>query len=541
MRLDKRRLFSFTLKVICITFIIFGFNRTTCIFSTSYYDVLISYNSLYGFQLASCTTNKKDSNSPLIKSEGPPYPRLAMWWPDSGDPDLDLLVRYDYIGWGDWENEATLEVLKQLNPEQLHFMSVNLTEVGWDDWDNNPLLYEVPDVWFLTMVGTVLAEDIDETQITIPVNETRNVNQYPLFEPWDTVVCGSESMSVIAVNHSASTITVERGFVRPAAAHSAGERIAAHISFWPRTWVMNMSTLCPEYDAGNGPERWTDWAIRNDMSDDTMDGLMIDRLEQTQSWLLNRHARTIDPDCTNTLIEDGYEEFDDAWEEGILAMLLELRTILEGKPIIANSGGAFRDQMNGSIYESCPGNWSDSIPETYDDWEESVLGDEGYIIVSKSGYVPNFSLVETYELEEYYDENPMDDPSFVPNYQRMRWGITTALLGDGYFSYEIGINGHGSLGLMWFDEYDNAGEGQGYLGYPTSDVITVHDYGNDGKVFRRNFDNGIVICNPSERVATVALGGEYRLISGAQEPGVNTGEWVDTVVIAPKDGRILVN
>jgi hypothetical protein len=72
-------------------------------------------------------------------------------------------------------------------------------------------------------------------------------------------------------------------------------------------------------------------------------------------------------------------------------------------------------------------------------------------------------------------------------------------------------------------------------------VITVHDYGNDGKVFRRNFDNGIVICNPSERVATVTLGDEYRLISGAQEPVVNTGDWVDTVVIAPKDGRILVN
>ena len=170
-----------------------------------------------------------------------------------------------------------------------------------------------------------------------------------------------------------------------------------------------------------------------------------------------------------------------------------------------------------------------------------MLGEEGYINVSKNGFVPNFSLVETYEFEGNPGGNPMDDPSFIPDYQRMRWGITTALLGDGYFSYEISTYGHGSLGLMWFDEYDNAGQGRGYLGYPTSEVITVHDYGNDGKVFRRNFDNGIVICNPSERATTVALGGEYRLISGVQESGVNTGEWVDTVVIAPKDGRILVN
>jgi len=42
----------------------------------------------------------------------------------------------------------------------------------------------------------------------------------------------------------------------------------------------------------------------------------------------------------------------------------------------------------------------------------------------------------------------------------------TALLGDGFFSYEINTNGHGSLCLMWFDEYDNAGWERGYLGQP---------------------------------------------------------------------------
>ena len=362
-----------------------------------------------------------------------------------------------------------------------------------------------------------------------------------MFESGDTVVCGFESMRVIGVDHGGSTVTVERGCSRHESEHSAGERIAPHISFWSGTWVMNMSTLCPEYDAGSGPERWTDWAIRNDLGEDTMDGLILDRLEQTQSWLVGGHARSIDPDCTNRVVADGYEAFDAAWKDGIQAMLAELRAVTDGKPIIANSIGAFPELLNGSIYESCPGNWSDSVAETFDDWEEDVLGEEGYINVSKNGFVPNFSLVETYEFEGNPGGNPMDDPSFVPDYQRMRWGITTALLGDGYFSYEISTYGHGSLGLMWFDEYDNAGQGKGYLGYPTSDVITVHDYGNDGKVFRRNFDNGIVICNPSERVATVALGDEYRLISGAQEPVVNTGAWVDTVVIAPKDGRILVN
>ena len=54
----------------------------------------------------------------------------------------------------------------------------------------------------------------------------------------------------------------------------------------------------------------------------------------------------------------------------------------------------------------------------------------------------------------------------TPDYRKMRFGLTTALLNDGFFSYEINTNGHGSLCLMWFDEYDNAGAGRGYLGQP---------------------------------------------------------------------------
>ena len=48
----------------------------------------------------------------------------------------------------------------------------------------------------------------------------------------------------------------------------------------------------------------------------------------------------------------------------------------------------------------------------------------------------------------------------------MRFGLCTALLGDGFFSYEVSGRGHGALGLLWFDEYDNAGQGRGYLGQP---------------------------------------------------------------------------
>ncbi|MCD6342801.1 MAG: carbohydrate binding domain-containing protein, partial [Spirochaetaceae bacterium] len=86
---------------------------------------------------------------------------------------------------------------------------------------------------------------------------------------------------------------------------------------------------------------------------------------------------------------------------------------------------------------------------------------------------PNITMIETYEDDGGPDPsggldyvNPGERPVFTPDYRKMRFGLATALLNDGFFSYEINTNGHGYLGLLWFDEYDNAGEGKGYLGQP---------------------------------------------------------------------------
>lgn len=480
----------------------------------------------------------------------PAYPRLSMWWPDSWDQEPRELARYDYIGWGNWEDENTLTLLKQLNPDQLHFTAISITETCWGFWEyDSALVSQIPDLWFLTQVGSTLVTDVDENQTIIEVAETRDRNGIPLFEAGDILACGFESMRLLAVIHNQRTLTLERGFVREAASHSTGDRIAAHIEFWPETWVMNLSTLCPTVDVGNGPESWVDWALRNYIPyywPNQRDGFLIDRIEDSQSWLVYEKAygRTIDPDCSNRLVEDGYQTFDAAWQEGIRGFLPGIREMLQGKPLFGNTFGAYNDLLNGSIWESCPGNWSDTVPEVFTDWAQRVLRADGYIEVSKKGYSPNFSTVETYELEEYLPDpgvnNPLLDPNFEPDYQRMRFGITTALLGDGYFSYEINTNGHGTLGLMWFDEYDNVGEGRGYLGYPEGDAYVIIDLGDAGQVFRRDYDNGIVVCNPSGSQVIINLGGIYRLIRGTQVTYINTGENVSVITLLSQDGRILL-
>jgi hypothetical protein len=87
-------------------------------------------------------------------------------------------------------------------------------------------------VWFSTQIGTLLAEYIDDLQTVTSVSKLRDPSGNQLFEVGDTVVCGFESMRVPGIDHIVGTLLVERGFVRPAVFHDAGERVAAHIAYW---------------------------------------------------------------------------------------------------------------------------------------------------------------------------------------------------------------------------------------------------------------------------------------------------------------------
>ena len=97
---------------------------------------------------------------------------------------------------------------------------------------------------------------------------------------------------------------------------------------------------------------------------------------------------------------------------------------------------------------------------------------------------PSSAHILTYEYPGVYlEHNPYGTAGWHPDYQKMRFGLTTALMGDGSFTYMMNSNGLGSLGLMWFDEYDNAGAGKGYLGQPTR--CRPHRHTGEGRHARR--------------------------------------------------------
>ncbi|MBA3565219.1 MAG: hypothetical protein H0W33_14695, partial [Gammaproteobacteria bacterium] len=59
-------------------------------------------------------------------------------------------------------------------------------------------------------------------------------------------------------------------------------------------------------------------------------------------------------------------------------------------------------------------------------------------------------------------------------------------------------------------------------------------------VFRRDFENGIVLANATPRSRTINLGGSFLRIQGTQDAAINNGSKVSTVTLPPYDGLLLV-
>lgn len=415
------------------------------------------------------------------------YPRLGMWWPNTWEQPIADVARYDWVIYGDW-NKENLPAIKTLNPKQLMLNSTNACELsfnadpGAEPWENEDVLV-IPPEWFLTQVGANLTQPVDAVTTTLHVSAIIAADGeeiLDLFISGDTALIDGESVYIDAVDEGAKTLTVQRGYVRPASGHPVGVRIAAHIAFWPNSWLLNVSTLSPTAVVSPtiGVERWADYNARRAialMEDPIWDGILIDRSDANESWLIgNSTARTIDPDQSNTLLSD-YSAFDAAWNAGLRQYEGKLRTALgEDRIIFVNWGMPNFDLLNGNNFEGFP---DDEATAYGTPWGTTVFGsweEKGsYFDWLEQGQQPNLTMIETYEDDSGPDatgdgsyDNPCEHPEFTPNYRKMRFGLATALLNDGFFSYEINTNGHGSLCLLWFDEYDNAGEGRGYLGQP---------------------------------------------------------------------------
>lgn len=117
------------------------------------------------------------------------------------------------------------------------------------------------------------------------------------------------------------------------------------------------------------------------------------------------------------------------------------------------------------------------------------------------------------------------------DYRSMRYGLASALMDDGYFV----IDPTGDClwcWQYWYDEFDVD------LGFPVDQPQTAP--WSDG-VYRREFDNGVVLVNPRGNGSrTVNVGSGLKRFRGTQAPSFNDGSSVTTLTLADADGIILV-
>jgi len=116
------------------------------------------------------------------------------------------------------------------------------------------------------------------------------------------------------------------------------------------------------------------------------------------------------------------------------------------------------------------------------------------------------------------------------DYQAMRYGFASCALDDGYYAFNDAA--HQNSGVPWFDEFDAK------LGAAVSKPQTA---AWQSGVYRRDFENGIVLANPKGNgVREVTLEADFIKIKGTQDPTVNNGATVRKVTLKDRDGIVLM-
>ena len=374
---------------------------------------------------------------------------------------------------------------------------------------------------------------------TIPVAALTK-GSVQLFAAGQYVLLGNEVCLVTAVNTAASTLSVTRGAVYPAAAHPAGERVAAAVTAYPGTFRMDMTDRCPAVDLGDGhgAQTWVQWRVRDTLArvaDPVWDGVYVDLCGSDQSHIVgpSNPTRSIDYLRNNTLPSDGYAAFDAAWNAGQVAFDNGVRTGLGTRIYFTNEFATDYAVRNGTIFEHFPFMRNVGYPW---EWATTMFGPRDTGKGDRIGTVqdwmskcaePNLTTLLEYETV-----------AGTPEYQKMRYGLCSSLIAGAHFSYENPVNG--SKVFPWMDEYDNAGAGGGYLGQPIGEAYPVRARARAAVRWRRDFQGGMALVNASASAVSVGLGRTYRKIKGTQVPTVNDGSLATSVTLQPKDGLVLI-
>lgn len=264
------------------------------------------------------------------------------------------------------------------------------------------------------------------------------------------------------------------------------------ISIWPGTRALDLTSGWNNYLA--------DFVADEILHNDYWDGVFYDEVSDEISWV------------GDVSLASGASDADDAWVDAYTELFATTRVLVGSDKIIISNGSSnlqHAPYVNGRMFESFPtpwegdGGWSTNI-NNYFALQDAVAYDPIILLNSDTG-------------------NTGDST----DYQAVRFGLSSALLGDGFFGFDFGTNSHAQL---WrYDEYD------AFIGTPKDDPVE-----DASGVWSREYTNGKVVTNPTDSDQTINLGGEFEKIHGSQDPDVNDGSIISRLTIGAKDGALLL-
>jgi hypothetical protein len=204
-----------------------------------------------------------------------------------------------------------------------------------------------------------------------------------------------------------------------------------------------------------------------------------------------------------------------------------LRSRLPSAPILANPGGQDcpHPKLDGILLEG----WPIGLPSDFLDFDTGLRryldwSTSGHPLTIANGFSPEIGLGT---IERGADEEARTD------WAAMRFGLGIALLGDGLYAFDNGVFGH--YVAWWYDEYDGAGRGHGWLGKPKA------SFEKRGDVYLREFEHGLAAVNAGTRSARVAIPDGFAKLAGTQDRRHNDGADVHgTLTVAAHDAYVLV-
>jgi len=250
-------------------------------------------------------------------------------------------------------------------------------------------------------------------------------------------------------------------------------------SDWPGAQLVNVTDL----GAAGSEGTWRQYIagrveqLMRDLPE--ADGVFYDNFWKSISWQQGGTIQ-VDSDCNPTQTPAGCDGVmdppavvDTLWNHAMRSLAQDTRTRFDavvasrgGRPlgIVTNSSSDYFPWLNGTLHEYFPSGTANVDPGNpyFYNWNHEMLSLPGGYLVAPFRTNPYRVSVLNADWEGTWAT-----PTRSPDFERhKRFTLVSALLGDGYYSLDAAAEtGHGSL--WWEPEYDHAGRGRGYLGYPT--------------------------------------------------------------------------